>query len=215
MENLSKKIKLFIAKWGIFTLIWLIYLTCKKNFTNTKLPNKPCVVVFWHGRLAMMSFAYRHWWSKEFGEKKQGKVIISDHKDGEIITRVISSFKIGAIRGSSRKNAARALILAFKEADQGTDIIITPDGPKGPKYSVADGAVVIAQRKNLDIYALNYEASRFWQFRSWDGMILPKPFSKINYSLSEPFSVNDMALKEAKEKIQNTLFEAAKKDANF
>lgn len=215
MESLSKKVKFFIAEWGVFVLIWLIYLTCKKNFTPSKLPEKPCVVVFWHGRLAMMSFAYRNYWGKDFGYKKQGKVIISDHKDGEIITRVIKHFKIGAIRGSSRKNAARALVSAFREIDSGVDVIITPDGPKGPLHSVADGAVIIAQKKNLEIYTLNYEADKFWQFKSWDEMILPKPFSTINFSLSKPFSVANLELNDAKELIQKKLWMAKDRDSKF
>ncbi|QKF64138.1 lysophospholipid acyltransferase family protein [Campylobacter corcagiensis] len=213
--SFSKKAKFFIAEWVIFFLIWLIYLTCKKTFTSTKLPQKPCVVVFWHGRLAMMSFAYRRYWGKDYEYKKQGKVIISDHKDGEIITRVISHFGIGAIRGSSRKNAARALISAFREVDGGTDVIITPDGPKGPLHSVADGAVIIAQKKDLEIYALNYEASKFWKFKSWDEMILPKPFSTINFSLSKPFSVANLTLEEGKTKIQQELFKAREQDSKF
>ncbi|QKF85494.1 lysophospholipid acyltransferase family protein (DUF374 domain) [Campylobacter blaseri] len=213
--SLKKRVLLSLAEWVIFFLIWLIFLTCKKRFTDTNLPNKPCVVVFWHGRLAMMSFAYRHWWSKAYNGEKQGKVIISDHKDGEIITRVISHFGIGAIRGSSSKGGARALINAFKEIRNGVDVIITPDGPRGPKHSVADGAVIIAQKQNLDIYALNYEASKFWQFKSWDGMILPKPFSTINYSLSLPFSVENLEIAKAKDKIQNELFLASKKYNSF
>lgn len=207
----KSSLKLFFIKWIAYLVIWIIYLTCKKKFTPTNLPSKPCVVVFWHGRLAMMSFAYRHWWSKTFNKQKQGKVIISDHKDGEIITQIISKFGIGAIRGSSSKGGARALINAFKEIRNGVDVIITPDGPRGPKHSVADGAVIIAQKQHLEIYALNYEASKFWQFKSWDEMILPKPFSTIYYSLSKPFSVENLELDAAKEKIKNELFKLAEK----
>ncbi|MCZ6134618.1 lysophospholipid acyltransferase family protein [Campylobacter ureolyticus] len=207
----KSSLKLFFIKWIAYLVIWIIYLTCKKKFTPTNLPSKPCVVVFWHGRLAMMSFAYRHWWSKTFNKQKQGKVIISDHKDGEIITQIISKFGIGAIRGSSSKGGARALINAFKEIRNGVDVIITPDGPRGPKHSVADGAVIIAQKQHLEIYALNYEASRFWQFKSWDEMILPKPFSTIYYSLSKPFSVENLELDVAKEKIKNELLKLAEK----
>lgn len=215
MEKLFNKLILRLVKWILYFAIWFIYLTCKKIYTPTNLPKNPCVVVFWHGRLAMMSFAYRHWWTKAYKGQKYGKVIISDHKDGEIITSVISNFGIGAVRGSSRKGAARALINAFRQIKEGADIIITPDGPKGPLYSVADGAVVIAQKMNLDIYALNYEASRYWKFKSWDEMILPKPFSRINYSLSKPFSVKDLELNEAKAKIQSELFKSRDLDSKF
>lgn len=217
MEKLSLKKRLFFraSEYLIFILIWSIFLTCRVKFTPTKLPEKPCVVVFWHGRLAMMSFAYRRWWLRDFGSKRRAKVIISDHKDGEIITRVISHFGIGAIRGSSFKGGARALMGAIKEIKNGTDVIITPDGPRGPLHSVADGAVILAQRLNLDIYALNYEASSFWKFRSWDEMVLPKPFSRINYSLSAPLNLAGLDLDAGKEAIRQLLFESAEQDIKF
>ena len=217
MDKLSLKKRLFFraSEYLIFILIWCIFLTCRVKFTPTKLPKKPCVVVFWHGRLAMMSFAYRRWWLRDFGGKRRAKVIISDHKDGEIITRVISHFGIGAIRGSSFKGGARALMGAIKEIKSGTDVIITPDGPRGPLHSVADGAVILAQRLNLDIYALNYEASSFWKFRSWDEMVLPKPFSCINYSLSAPLSLTGLSLDAGKEAIRQLLFASAEQDVKF
>ena len=191
--------------YAIFFIIWLIFLTCKKKFSDTKLTQKPCVVLFWHGKIAMMSFAYRHWWSKAHQGKRKGKVIISDHKDGEIITRVIKFFKIGTIRGSSSKGGAKALIQALKEIKNSTDVIITPDGPRGPLHSIADGAVVIAQKQNAQIQILNYKASKFWQFKSWDKMILPKPFSTINFTLSEPFSVDTLEIEEAKKIIKEKM----------
>ncbi len=163
----------------------------------------------------MMSFAYRRWWLRDFGSKRRAKVIISDHKDGEIITRVISHFGIGAIRGSSFKGGARALMGAIKEIKNGTDVIITPDGPRGPLHSVADGAVILAQRLNLGIYALNYEASSFWKFRSWDEMVLPKPFSRINYSLSAQLNLTGLSFDAGKEAIRQLLFASAEKDAKF
>ncbi|MDO5045705.1 lysophospholipid acyltransferase family protein [Campylobacter sp.] len=181
--------------YAIYFLIWLIFLTCKKTYSKTNLEAPAHVVLFWHGRIAMMSFAYLHWWGKF---KRHGKVIISDHKDGEIIARVIKFFGIGTIRGSSSKGGAKALINAFKEIKAGNDVIITPDGPRGPCHSVADGAVIIAQKQNVNIQILNYEASKFWQFKSWDKMILPKPFSTINFTLSQPFSVANLSLDDAK-----------------
>ena len=152
-----------------------------------------------------MSFAYLKFWTKDFSKKRKGKVIISDHKDGEIIARVISFFGIGAIRGSSSKGAVKALAQSFRELKSGTDVIITPDGPRGPYHSVADGAVVISQKQNAPIQILNYEASKFWQLKSWDKMIIPKPFTEISYTLSPPFTVTDMALEDARELIKKEM----------
>ncbi|MGG7073472.1 lysophospholipid acyltransferase family protein [Campylobacter sp. 9BO] len=212
MASWFKNFKLNCAAIAINALIWLIFLTCKKTYTNTKLPQDGCVVIFWHGRLAFMSFAYLRYWSKDFGGKKAGKVIISDHRDGELITKIIKFFGIKTIRGSSSRGGAKALIEALREIKNGTDVIITPDGPRGPRHSVADGAVVIAQKTKREIYALNYEASSFWELKSWDKMIIPKPFCTINFSLSKPFSVTDMSQDDAKELIQNKLWLASEQD---
>lgn len=190
-----------IVVYIVYFLIWLIFLTCKKRYLGANLQSSACVVLFWHGRLAMMSFAYSHWWAKG----RLARVIISDHKDGEIIARVIKFFGIGTIRGSSSKGGAKALINAFKEIKSGNDVIITPDGPRGPAYSIADGAVIIAQKQNVNIQTLNYEASKFWQFKSWDKMILPKPFSTITYTLSEPFSLANLSMDEAKNLISSKM----------
>lgn len=193
--NKKSEFLIFLAEFIIFILIKMIFLTCKKSYSDTKLTNKTCFLMFWHDRLAMMPFVKRHWWPKN----RQTNVIISDHKDGEIITRVIKRFGIGAIRGSTSKGGARVLAQSFKDIDNGIDILITPDGPRGPRHSISDGSVIIPQKKNIPIQILNYEASKFWQFKSWDKMILPKPFSKIEYFLSEPFYITGMQINEAKE----------------
>ena len=94
------------------------------------------------------------------------------------------------------------------------DIIITPDGPRGPYHSISDGAILLAHKKNVKIRILNYEASRFWQFKSWDKMILPKPFSKIVYRLSEPLDVSQLSKDEAKEFLQRE-FEKIRQSDGF
>ena len=123
MEELpiKKRILLFVGEYVILALMWLIYLTCKKKFNDNKLPAYPCEVLFWHNRLGFMAFSYKKYWQSE--RKRDGKVIISDHKDGELITRIVSHFGIGAVRGSSTKGAVKALKGAFSELNNGIDII--------------------------------------------------------------------------------------------
>lgn len=205
MEELSlkKRILLFIAEYAALALLGLIFLSCKKIYKGNGAPNEPCVVLFWHGKLAMMPFVFKKWW-----KNKTAKVIISDHKDGELITRIISHFGIGAIRGSSSKNAARALAGAFREIKNGSDIAITPDGPRGPRHSISDGCVVIPQKTNSKVVVVDYTASKFWQFKSWDGMILPKPFSTIFYSISEPFSIENLDMQTAKNLLHQRLIKS-------
>ncbi|AQW86373.1 lysophospholipid acyltransferase family protein (DUF374 domain) [Campylobacter pinnipediorum subsp. caledonicus] len=213
-SRIKKSIFINLIVYVFYLLVWVIFLTCKKTYSKNKLPNDSCVVVFWHSRLAFMSFAYLRYWTCDFNKKRKGKVVISDHRDGEIITRIIKFFGISTIRGSSSKGGAKVLINALKNIKEGVDIIITPDGPRGPRHSIADGAIAIAQKTNRDIYILNYEASSFWELRSWDKMIIPKPFSTINFTLSKPLSFNELDIDAAKEELQTKMWLESEKNPN-
>lgn len=135
-----------------------------------------------------------------FAFRKNGivKAMISHNKDGEIITKLVSNFKIGAVRGSTSKGAAKVMISAIKELKDGNDIAITPDGPRGPRYSIADGIVAIAQKSEKNIVCFNTVPTKYWQFNSWDKFILPKPFGRIDFYISEPYDIKDMEFEEAK-----------------
>ncbi len=139
--------------------------------------------------------------------KPKGKVsaMISEHKDGEAITRTVEYLGIDSIRGSSTRGGAKALIGAIKELKAGDDIAITPDGPRGPRHSVADGIVAISQKTNARILIFNCKPTKYWQFNSWDKFIVPKPFGKLEFFIQEPFDVNSLDNNEAKELIKKKL----------
>lgn len=138
-------------------------------------------------------------------DKPKVATMISEHFDGEIIAKVISYFHFESIRGSSKKGAVKVLKEAFKKVNEGYDIAITPDGPRGPRYSIADGIVAIAQKKDMKIVACNFYADKFWRLKSWDGFLIPKPFSKICLYAQEPFSIEGLEKEDAKERIKSAL----------
>lgn len=142
-----------------------------------------------------------------FSFRKDGnvKAMISHNKDGEIISKLVSNFKIGSVRGSSSKGAAKVLIEAIRELKSGNDIAITPDGPRGPRYSVADGVIALAQKSDAKVVCFNSIATKYWQFKSWDKFVLPKPFGRIDFYISEPFDVKNMNFDEAKEFIKQKM----------
>ena len=193
-KELKRKIlKTIIPPIG-YLLIRLIFLSCKKRYKITSnVPKTPFIMAFWHGNLLMQPFVY-----EKLREKSKIAVMISDHFDGEIISNIISFFGLKSIRGSSSKGAIKALKESFKKIDDGYDLAITPDGPRGPRKSVADGIIAIAQKKKLPIIASSYQASSFWQLKSWDKFIIPKPFSTITLTSSEPFSLEGLDKQEAK-----------------
>jgi len=193
-------IKLNVLPYLLYYVVKIIYATNKKVFHHPKDDGKPIIICMWHGDLMSQPYNY-------FAFRKNGKVkaMISHNKDGEIITKLVSNFKIGAVRGSSSKGAAKVLISAIKEIKEGHDIAITPDGPRGPRYSVADGIVAIAQKSEAKIVCFNTIPSKFWQFKSWDKFVLPKPFGRIDFYISEPFDINNMEFEEAKEFIKEKM----------
>lgn len=196
-----KKLKKLIAPHLLYFVVKFIYLTNKKVYHHPKNDNKePFIICMWHGDLMSQPFNY-------FGFRKNGvvKAMISENRDGEIIAKLVSKFKIGAIRGSSSKGAAKVMINALKELKDGNDIAITPDGPRGPRYSIADGIVAIAQKSGKKIVCFNSIPTKYWQFKSWDKFVLPKPFGRIDFYISEAFSVENMAMEDAKDLIKQRM----------
>lgn len=206
---MGKSFKIAFLTRLVFILQWLIFLSCFKSYRGKKLDEKPYVILFWHGKLALMPFAFRYF---KFKNKKV-YVMISHHRDGEKIAKIIEFYGLKKVRGSTYKGATNALRAAFKVLDEKDDIVITPDGPRGPYHSISDGSVLLAKKKNVKIRLLNYEASRFWEFKSWDKMILPKPFSRIVYSLSEPLDISNLDKEEAKKLILNEFERIYKMDS--
>jgi lysophospholipid acyltransferase (LPLAT)-like uncharacterized protein len=160
--------------------------------------NESFVLAFWHGDLLLQPLNY-----KQF--KKQGilKAIISEHRDGEAIKKVVKYLgNWGALSGSSTRGGAKALIGAIKAIKNKIDIAITPDGPQGPIHTIADGIVLLAQKTNKKILCCSSKPSKYWQLNSWDRFKIPQPFGIIDFYISEPFSINGLTKDEAKQIIK-------------
>lgn len=192
---MKKYFKLNILPYILYILVKIIYATNKKVFHHPSELNdgEAFIFVIWHGDLLSQPFNY---YKKR--PNKTVKAMISHNKDGEIIAKLVRVLGIKAIRGSSSKGAAKALISTIKEIKSGNDVALTPDGPRGPRFSVANGVVAIAHKCNARIIVLNSKPSSYWQFNSWDKFILPKPFGKIDFYMSEPYDVTNLDLEEAK-----------------
>jgi Kdo2-lipid IVA 3' secondary acyltransferase len=141
---------------------------------------QPVILVLWHGQLLPLLWAHRN---------QQISIIISEHRDGEIIARVAAALGCRSVRGSSSRGAARALLSACREVEAGYDLAITPDGPRGPARSVAPGSVVISQRTGAPMVPVAAWANKAWRLRSWDSFLIPKPFARVTVAYSDPIRV--------------------------
>ncbi len=187
-------------------IIRFLYITNRKRWhIKGELPETPVVVAFWHAELLLAPFIY-----KKVAPGRHVDVMISEHFDGELIAKTMRYFDIGAIRGSSSRGAAKALIQAIRKIkDEGTDVAITPDGPKGPRHTLSDGIVAIAQKTGAPIVIFNYRPSKYRQAKSWDRFLIPLPFGSIDFFCSEPIYIDDMEPEEAKKLIRERMLEHA------
>ena len=193
--------KLKILPYVLYLIVKFIYLTNKKEFHHPKLNDDEALIfVTWHDDLICQPLNY-------FQNRPNGiiKTLISQSKDGEILSKIYNLFGGEIIRGSSSKGATKALISTIREIKAGSDIALTPDGPRGPRHTVADGVIAIAQKSAARIVVLNSKPSSYWQFNSWDKFILPKPFGKIDFYMSEPFNINDLEFEEARSFIKDKM----------
>lgn len=196
-----RKILVWIVPALAFALIKLIYLTCKKKFHIEKNGSAtPSIYVFWHGELLLVAFAYIH-----YAKRTSLDAMISRHFDGELIARLIMLFGGGVMRGSSSKGGTAVLREALRSLHKGRDIGITPDGPRGPKHSVANGVAALAMLKKVPIITINCKPSSYWKMKSWDEFCIPKPFSTLEFYFGEPFFVEGLEIEEAKKVIQDRL----------
>ena len=200
-KETKRKILSFLIPPLLYLLIRVIQLTIKKRFHLPKtIPNEPFMVAFWHGKLLLAPFIY-----KKLRKNVKIGVMISDHFDGEMIAKTMGFFGFETIRGSSSTGGIKALKESFRRIGEGYDIAITPDGPRGPYQSMADGIISISQKKKLEVVAFNYKASSFWELKSWDKFMIPKPFSTVDFYASEPFSVVGLEMQAAKKLVKERL----------
>ncbi|MCC9624322.1 lysophospholipid acyltransferase family protein [Thalassospira sp. MA62] len=145
---------------------------------------KPFIVAFWHQRLLMMPYTWR-----AVGKDRPFKMLISAHRDGEIISRTVAHFGIDTIAGSSGKGGAAALRQIIKALKSGETVGMTPDGPRGPRMRASDGVIQAARMAKVPVFPLTYSSSRRKVFRSWDRFVLPMPFSRGVFHWGDPVFV--------------------------
>ena len=140
----------------------------------------PCVLVLWHNRIFLACLLPRKMLSTK-------NVLISQSRDGEYISTIVSFFGLNVVRGSSSKGAVQALEGLRQKLCVKEGIVLTVDGPRGPRYTVHAGAAELSRSKQVPIVPITFNASRFWMLHSWDGTQIPKPFSKVTLCAGKGF----------------------------
>ena len=161
----------------VMATTWRYRVKNPEVFTTLRAKSQPFIFAFWHGQLLPLLWLHRD---------EGVYVVISSHRDGEIVARAAEHLRHKTIRGSSSRGAARALLGIVRELEEGHEIAVTPDGPRGPARKFASGALIASQRTGAPIIAIGVSARRAWRLRSWDRFMIPKPFTRIDIVYSAP-----------------------------
>lgn len=144
----------------------------------------PLVLALWHNRLTIAAPFLRD------SVHRAGlpvSLLISASGDGELLARVVKGWDVDVVRGSANRGGARALLGAYRALERrGTSPVVVPDGPTGPVYRYKPGALHLARLSGRPIQYVGLAADRYWTVRSWDRLMIPRPFARVGVALPPP-----------------------------
>jgi lysophospholipid acyltransferase (LPLAT)-like uncharacterized protein len=173
----------YLVKYILRIILW----TCRFEvqgldaFVNCA-KKESCALALWHNRLAILPEVLHR-----FTKGLTFKAVISKSRDGAPLAVVVNSYKRGKtlrVAHNDRHGALRTLINDLKEKKD--VLVITPDGPRGPRYALKPGLAVAAKAAGAHVVPFAWTADRFWKMKTWDGFMLPKPFSSIQITFGAP-----------------------------
>lgn len=162
-------------------------------------PDQRVIYCFWHNRLAVCLHLGPYF--KKNGRAATIAGLVSASRDGGILARVIRAFGLKAVRGSSSRRGQQAMRELTTAVREGNDVVVTPDGPRGPRYVAKEGVIALARVTGCVIVpiALNYSRKRV--LGSWDKFQLPYPFSRCDVLFSEAIRVPRRANEEERKQL--------------
>lgn len=151
----------------------------------TNLCEKPerLVVLIWHNRLLFLPLAF------PYNLRKNAFAMVSASRDGQYLSDFLKYFSVRTLRGSSSRKGMNALLGAARVIEDNKYVVITPDGPRGPKYKLKNGPVMLASRTGAKIVPMVINSSKCWHLKSWDKFQIPKPGAKLTLVIGEPMTV--------------------------
>ena len=200
---LRTKVAYSIICWIAAKYIKLISLTIKWKYIDKKYPeklwknNENFILCFWHGRLLMMPFSWKR--------GKNINMLISEHPDGQLISKTVKYFGINTIHGSSSKGGTKALRNIIKTLRSGQSVGITPDGPRGPRMKMNSAIIKIAGLTGYKILPLSCSVKNKFFLNSWDKFLVALPFGKGCFVWGKPLKINKDISKKQDLKLSNKL----------
>jgi lysophospholipid acyltransferase (LPLAT)-like uncharacterized protein len=161
---------------------------------------RPRIVSFWHACQIPATYICR-----DIGVR----VMSSNSYDGEYMGRIVRKFGFVPVKGSSSRNAVRALLGLRRALDDGWTVAFTLDGPRGPRYKVKPGPVALARSSGVPLSMFHIAVERAWVLNTWDRLMIPKPFSRVLVRFGKlipvPSNAGDADLERYQEELQESL----------
>jgi lysophospholipid acyltransferase (LPLAT)-like uncharacterized protein len=182
----SERLRGFLC-WLTAQYIRLVHATGRWEVVGGEIPaafwdqGRPFILAFWHGRILMMPKCWR--------PEAAIHMLISQHRDGQLIARTVSHFGIHWLAGSSTRGGSQALRAMLKALKAGEYVGITPDGPKGPRMRASAGIVNVARLSGCPIIPATFAASRRRVLGSWDRFVVARPFAGGVFVWGRPIEV--------------------------
>ncbi|MFT4552280.1 MAG: lysophospholipid acyltransferase (LPLAT)-like uncharacterized protein [Chlamydiales bacterium] len=202
----------FVAYYCLRAIIATCRLEFKglENYLNLA-AHEGGILAIWHNRLLLLPYF------SQLTPQIDYAPVISNSRDGDPIAKMATSFpNTEAIRvaHNARSHALRSIVKALKTKKV---VVITPDGPRGPRYEIKPGISFAASMGSSKIFPCSWTASRFWQLPTWDKMLIPKPFSRIVFSIGETLEITREEAKnwgKSKNHLESILHKLAKQNDN-
>ena len=192
-KGLEKRSKWWTRPVGhlVWFMITLVCATLRKRVilrgaARDIIGKQQCIIALWHNRTFTPCYVYRY----NIKHSVAMCMLTSASKDGALLSTVAEDYGMTTVRGSSHRRGVAGFRDMLRALDTGCCMCITPDGPKGPRYSVRAGVVRLASVSGLPILPLCIDIPSCWRIsKAWDGFVIPKPFSKITVLVKEPIYV--------------------------
>jgi len=141
----------------------------------------PVIYAVWHGRILLLPYLYG---------RRGLHALASRSRDGELVARWIRRFGLAPVRGSSTRGGGEALRVLTRALRDGGEVVVVPDGPRGPREVLKPGVIALARLSGVPIVPAAVGASREWRLRSWDEFRIPRPFARCVVRFGEPIHVS-------------------------
>jgi lysophospholipid acyltransferase (LPLAT)-like uncharacterized protein len=173
--------RLFLAPaFRVLAASWRMRTVDEERWRPLYEARRPHVFLLWHEALLPLLWQHR---------RQSIAIVVSEARDGQYLADFAASLGYRAVRGSSTRGAARALLGAVRELRAGSAVAFTPDGPRGPRREMKPGVVAAAQRGGAIVVPLHARADRAWRLDSWDRFMIPKPGARVRIVYGRPFEV--------------------------